>query len=287
MESNSSISQHHHHHHHHHDHYARERRQRIRKRIATVLFLVLAVVSFWVIYSLYRNPDRLLNASGKGVQELEHGVKVVDDKNPHTRLDYNGIDISHYQGTVDWQRLRLDTCIQFVYLKATEGADIVDETYLDNVAGAQKVGILVGSYHYLTSSSTVEKQFQNFYNVVNRHKQGVVPVIDVEEEGVRGWTRNELQENLQRMIDLIAEHYHCTPIIYSYSRFYNDRLSPAFDRYPLFISHYEDSEPVVHGSGRHVIWQHTDKGTVDGINVAVDLDLLAPGTTLDDIRMPH
>lgn len=279
-----------HHHHHHHSYREHERRKRMRKLrrlLVQLVIVVVAAVAFYVICHLYMNPEWLLGKAGRTAVKLENGVVVRKESTPHTRLDYNGIDVSHHQGDIDWQKLREDTCVKFVYIKATEGAEIVDGSYLDNVVGARRAGIPVGSYHYLTSGSTVEEQFENFYSVVNRHHQDIVPVVDVEEEGVRGWTKAEVRMNLLKMLRLIEEHYHCTPIIYSYSHFYNLTLAPEFNEYPLFLSRYEDAEPTVKGAGRHVIWQHTDQGIVNGINMPVDLDLFAPGITLADIRMPR
>lgn len=279
-----------HHHHHYHSYAAHQRRKRLRaiwRWLKSALIVVLGVVSLYIIVTLYLHPQRFLFKSGQEPTKLAHNVTVVKSDDRHARLDYDGIDISHHQGDVDWNRLKLDSCVQFVYVKATEGSTILDPCYLDNIASARKVGIPVGSYHYLTSGSTVERQFSNFYGVVNRHHQDLVPVIDVEEEGVRGWTRAEVRMNLKKLLDLIAEHYHCTPIIYSYSHFYEQVLSPDFDKYPLFLSHYESMDQQAMGKGRHVIWQHTDQGTIDGINTPVDLNLFGEGVTLKDISMPH
>ena len=40
-----------------------------------------------------------------------------------------GLDVSHYQGTIDWTALMAQTNISYVYIKATEGAALVDDPY--------------------------------------------------------------------------------------------------------------------------------------------------------------
>ena len=61
---------------------------------------------------------------------------------------YNGIDVSHHNGEINWKTMSQDPCVQYVYIKATEGEKYVDAKYYRNVNEAQKYGILVGAYHY-------------------------------------------------------------------------------------------------------------------------------------------
>ena len=66
--------------------------------------------------------------------------------------DIHGIDVSHYQGNIDWELLRnratIDECpIQFVMIKATEGSNIVDPKFAHNFAKAHEFGFTCGAYH--------------------------------------------------------------------------------------------------------------------------------------------
>ena len=56
-----------------------------------------------------------------------------------------GIDVSKYQGKVNWAKVAKDSTIRFVYIKATEGTSIQDPYYRTNIAGARKAELLVGS----------------------------------------------------------------------------------------------------------------------------------------------
>ena len=112
-------------------------------------------------------------------------------------------------------------------------------------------------------------------------------MIDIEQEGVNRWSKQEIQDSLAKMISLIEQHYYCKPVIYAYARFYNDNLAPRFNNYHLFLARYNVHEPVVSGAGNHNIWQHSDQGIIDGIETPVDLDVFAQGTTLNDIKMPR
>jgi len=243
--------------------------------VGVIAFLLLAIAC----------PERLMQWAGNWAF-TESGKAILGAPNPHLQRTYDGLDVSHHQGDIDWEKVGEDPAVQFVYVKATEGATFVDKSYGRNVTGAKGSGIAVGSYHYFTSGSSVRQQFRNFYCVVDRKAQDVVPMVDVEEEGVAGWTREQLQDSLAAFVRLLESHYLCKPIIYSYAKFYNDNLAPRFNAYRLFLSHYDVDKPVVAGKGRHDIWQHTDQGVIDGIGCPVDLDVFSEGTTLDSIKMP-
>ena len=60
----------------------------------------------------------------------------------------HGIDISHHQGTINWSEAAKDTKVGYVYIKATEGRDHVDDTYAFNVREARRNGLKVGAYHF-------------------------------------------------------------------------------------------------------------------------------------------
>lgn len=244
------------------------------RRAVYTLAALLSVAFFAFLGVAFFAPDKLLPESDAS-EKTDDGITVTNTGNPHAAQSYDGIDISHHQGKIDWQKVRMDTCVKFVYIKATEGADFVDSRYQENIRGARSVSIAVGSYHYMTSKSSMREQFRNFYGVVDRRIQDLPPMIDIEQEGVRGWSKKQIQDSLAVLLNLIEKHYFRKPMIYSYAKFYNENLAPRFNNYRLFLSHYDYREPVVAGDGRHDIWQHTDQGVIDGISSPVDLDVYA------------
>ncbi len=287
----SHASSHHHHrrHHSYEEHLKRKAKAKRRKqwkKVRTAALGALMTFALLLIIVALLAPNLLLKFASRE-KDLGGGVTSLQTDNPHLSLDYDGIDVSHHQGIIDWQRVSQDSCVQFVYIKATEGRTLIDKNYLQNVKGARKAGIPLGSYHYMTSQSSVVDQFRNYHEVVDRKYQDIIPMIDIEEEGVKGWSKIEIQDSLARMIQLIEQHYHCTPIIYTYTKFYNQNLAPRFNGYHLFLARYNVYEPVVSGAGNHNIWQHSDQGIIDGINTPVDLNVFAEDTTLDDIKMPR
>lgn len=196
---------------------------------------------------------------------------------------YDGIDVSKHQGKIDWEAVSHDGNIQFVYIKATEGATMLDKRYERNIRGARDAGMKVGSYHFFTSRRTAEQQFENFRKHVRKDWQDLIPMVDVEESGCRGASRQELQKSLSEFMQLMKKEYGKYPLLYSQYRFYNEKLAPEFNKYFIFIARYSKSEPTLRGNGKYNIWQYSERGHVEGIKENVDLDRFANGTTLSDI----
>ena len=112
-----------------------------------------------------------------------------------------GIDISHHQGKIDWAKVNNweGHKINFVYIKATEGATFIDHMYESNIKGARENGFLIGSYHYFRTTSSPEKQFNNFITVVDKDLQDLIPLIDVEER--KYWNSKTFHSNFQQFLD--------------------------------------------------------------------------------------
>lgn len=199
--------------------------------------------------------------------------------------DYDGIDISKYQGKIDWKKVKANRKIKFVYIKATEGASLLDRRYKTNLKGARDAGIPVGSYHFFTSRRSAQEQFSHFKRHVVKNKQDLLPMVDVEESGVRGCSREKLQKSLEEFMQLVKQEYGKYPLLYSPYGFYNKMLAPEFNKYFIFIARYGKSSPRIHGPGKHNIWQYSEKGRIDGIPALVDLDKFENGTTIRDIML--
>src|SRR5436190_10905515 len=58
-----------------------------------------------------------------------------------------GIDVSHYNGTIDWFQVK-DYGIKFVFAKASEGTTFVDDRYAEYRAGTSAAHIRFGAYHF-------------------------------------------------------------------------------------------------------------------------------------------
>lgn len=196
---------------------------------------------------------------------------------------YNGIDVSRHQGKINWETIKKNPKVQYVYIKATEGSDLIDDCYRYNIREARKAGLKVGSYHYLSNKSSATTQFRNFATTAVREEQDLIPVIDV--EVCKQWTPQQLRDSLMLFAKMVEDYYGCKPIIYTYETFYRSYLGKAFAHYPIFIAKYPktpNEKPNIEGA-KWVMWQFSEKGRIPGINGCVDLSRFNTGRSLNDI----
>ena len=195
---------------------------------------------------------------------------------------YHGIDVSNHQGRIDWNAVAKDENVQFVYIKATEGATYVSPTFEQNISEARKAGMRVGCYHFLRATSYIRDQFANFTEYCRKDEQDLAPLIDIEVKG--SWEAHEVADSVKLFADLIEDYYGVRPVIYTGSNFFNKYLSDQFSEgYELFIAKYSEEEPVLAGGIEYTLWQFTDCGEVNGIRTDVDQSRFNRGKSLNDI----
>ena len=190
--------------------------------------------------------------------------------------DIHGIDVSHYQGDIDWKKLRdhgtIDECpVSFVMIKATEGTDRVDEKFEYNFRQAREYGFTRGAYHYYSTLSSAADQAKFFFKNVKLEQGDLPPVLDVEQKP-KTQTDKEFSKSVLQWLQMAEQHYGVKPILYTYYKFKVDYLNDsAFDNYPYWIAHYYVDS--VEYKGQWKFWQHTDVGRLQGIEGNVDLNI--------------
>lgn len=103
--------------------------------------------------------------------------------NPSKRTyPITGVDVSHYQGTIDWNILN-DQGIRFAYIKATEGSSYIDERFFENWEQSRNSNIIAGAYHFFSFDSSGEDQAKHFIDIVEKYDGMLPPAIDVEYYG--------------------------------------------------------------------------------------------------------
>ena len=197
-----------------------------------------------------------------------------------SKVQYDGIDVSKHQGTINWEELKKNTKIKFVYIKASEGSNHVDSKYQENIKNARKHGFKVGSYHFFRTTSSARTQAINFLQTANRDEQDLIPVIDVEEN--KNWSRDRLRDSVKVFVDIVEDYYGCKPMIYASETFFNRHLGLAFKEYPLFIAKYSDVSPNV--NIKWILWQFSESGKFRAVKEnLVDMSRFNKGFTIENI----
>ena len=178
-----------------------------------------------------------------------------------------GIDISHYQGNIDWEALQSsEHCINYIFIRATMGSNGIDYQFQNNWKNSGENKFLRGAYHYYRPNANSTEQFKNFSSIVKLGPGDFPPVLDIEEMGKYG-TEN-LVAGVLNWLKMAEEHYGVIPIVYTGSNFYELYLKGRIDNYPLWIAAYSGSERI-----RNVEWkfhQFSDRIRIKGIDEYVD-----------------
>lgn len=225
--------------------------------------IAVAVAYAYFIYSFFVQPFGFRWKALYGDPSYPEGYEI------------HGIDISHHQGKIDWGKLRnamVDrTYLAFIMVKATEGADHLDDCFEENFKKAKEGGYIRGAYHYWSVLSSAREQAYFFLDKVKLEPGDLPPVLDVEAKP-EGMSDEDFQMEVLAWLHIVEDKYHKRPIIYTYYKFKEAYLSDErFDAYPYWIAHYY--VPEVQYKGKWKFWQHTDVGRLPGIKGYVDLNI--------------
>ena len=197
----------------------------------------------------------------------------------------HGIDLSHYQGEVFWEAIGDNSKMAYVYLKATEGGDNVDNMYALNIDLAHRYGLKVGSYHFFRPKTPLKLQLENFMAQCRPSQQDLIPMIDVETK--QGLSNDAFRDSLMTFLTMVEKAYHQKPLVYTGTNFYNKYMSGLMNGYKLMIAQYSFNEPVLNDGNDYMLWQYTGKGHIDGIRGYVDKSRFMGRHGLREIRFRH
>ncbi|BBG29800.1 glycoside hydrolase family 25 protein [Zymobacter palmae] len=202
-------------------------------------------------------------------------------------MDYlNGIDVSRWQGDIDFNAVR-DAGMQFVFIKATEGGTFVDPRFTENWQKANAAGLKVGVYHYFrATSSTPEEQKNNIVNTLRA--AGFDPAvhvlaIDIETARNTDATNEQMADNAFELLQKLEQDGvlgGTLPLIYCDNNTWRNHLDAQrhdFSRYGLWIANWNVETPTIPDTWQQAgkdwsVWQYSSKGRVAGIDGDVDLD---------------
>lgn len=176
-----------------------------------------------------------------------------------------GVDISHYQGTVDMEELyRQD--VMFAYIKATEGSKGVDEQFAENWRNGRNSKLYVGAYHFFSFDSDGEKQAKHFIETVGDLHGTLIPVVDVEYYGNKEKNppdSEEVTRELTAFLEILEKNYGVTPMIYTTQKVYAKYIKEKFAEYPLWLRSVYYPVQIAVGN-QWTLWQYSDTEVLDG-----------------------
>jgi len=184
-----------------------------------------------------------------------------------------GIDVSHFQGVVDWQTVA-QAGVAFAFAKATDGITYVDPQLATNWAGIRSAGLLRGAYHFFEANDDATLQAEHFLSTVQLAPGDLPPVLDVEVTG--GVSDAQLWSGVSTWLQVVEQATGRQPILYVAPTFWSSH-SPdlTLTRYPLWLADYAAQPTLPEGWTSWLFWQHSETGSVAGVTGAVDLDVFS------------
>ena len=188
-------------------------------------------------------------------------------------LFQNGIDVSRYQGSVDWKAVaNAGKQFAIVRLGSSNSSGLyVDPYFLQNVNGAHAAGLRVGAYYYTyaRTQNAVINELSLFLDVLEGLQLEYPVFVDVEDSSLTSLGRSQLTSLVQYAMDILYQRRWYAGW-YSYTNFINNYLNPAqLAAYPLWLADYR-SQPGY--TGTYDMWQYSSTGAVGGIAGACDLN---------------
>ncbi|AZO23528.1 muramidase [Mesorhizobium sp. M1E.F.Ca.ET.045.02.1.1] len=191
-------------------------------------------------------------------------------------LAVHGVDVSRWQGNINWQKLRAQGA-NFAYIKATDGGDHLDPMFMKNWRNADAAGLKRGAYHFFYWCRTAGEQADWFIRNVPRAEGALPPVIDVEWNGEsscrRRPSRETVLEKMQVFMDKLERYYGQRPIIYTSPDFYRDNLRGAFPDYPFWLRAVAAHPSKVYPGRKWLFWQYSGSGLSRGVSGRIDLNV--------------
>jgi len=188
-------------------------------------------------------------------------------------MNTNGIDVSKWQGTIDWQSVKNDG-VDFAIIREGYGKELpsqVDKKFKENYTGAKYVGLPVGVYHYSYADSISDAKFEADFCLKNiQGLQLEYPVcFDIEDSEMLSLSNQQRTDICRAFCEEVENAGYYAMIYCNLNWYKNYLIKDQLKDYDLWLAQWSIAEP----SEPCGIWQKSEKGTLDGITGNVDLNV--------------
>jgi lysozyme len=190
----------------------------------------------------------------------------------------HGIDVSRWQGDIDWPRARAGG-VSFAFIKATEGGDRTDPGFEKHWRGAAAAGVPRGAYHFYYFCTSPEIQANWFIANVPRERGALPPVLDMEWNAHSPSCRHRPEPATVRalakaFLDILHGHYGQRPIIYITPDFWEENQMWLLGE-EVWLRAVTRHPSEAYPGAAWSFWQYSGTGLVPGVNGPVDLNAFA------------
>lgn len=221
--------------------------QRLIRILAGTVFMAIAILIFWLV------------VTGRGETTVPSGIDT---------FAIRGVDVSAHNGEIDFNAMARSG-VDFVMIKATEGATHKDRSFVANLLGARRAGLRTGAYHFFRFDTPGYMQALNLLHSVRGRQLDLPVAIDVEE-----WTNPDdrpteaVVAEIRAMASKLRKEG-LDVIIYTNKDGYNRFVKGRLDEFPLWLCSFTPIDDGVDWT----IWQYSHRGMIDGVDRMTDLNV--------------
>lgn len=213
----------------------------------------------------------------------EGGVVVPPSGGGDYSTNVYGIDVSKYQGSIDWNLVKGDPQnIKFAFIRAVSTRDAnapyVDEYLIRNMQGAQAAGIPYGIYifTYGDNESEIDAEVDLAISQIKGYNLTYPVAWDFEADNFKSTSKKASNTNLILYALRRIQNYGYLPILYTYYNMimnYVDWKLILDNGFAIWIADYRGYNGFANEGGTCTIWQYSSSGSVNGISGRCDMDI--------------
>lgn len=234
--------------------------------------------------SYFIKSEDEINAILDDTSEKNAEIEAEDSENTLSRLSdgnhYFGIDVSKWNQKIDWVAVKNSgvdfAIIRCGYRGSSTGSLVEDPYFKANIEGATEVGIKVGLYFFTQATTEVEavEEASMAISLAQEYQLDYPIFIDTESAGGNGRADGLDVDTRTNICKAFAETITSGGYqagIYASKNWYENKVNPeALSDYVIWLAQYADAPTY---TGEYHLWQYTSRGSIDGINGNVDLNL--------------
>lgn len=191
-------------------------------------------------------------------------------------MSKKGIDVSEFQGKIDWEKVKNDG-IEFAILRCGYGMDFSnqdDVEYERNANECERLGIPYGVY-LMSYANTVEKarsEAKHVLRLIEGRKISLGVWYDIEDNGTSGAINKETLTNIINTFCNTIKNAGYKVGVYANLNWLENKIEKTIkDNYDIWVAQYYSKCEY---EGKYIMWQHTSSGKVNGISTNVDMNIL-------------
>lgn len=215
------------------------------------------------------------------VTRADFGDRKPVDWTGRTPQSYpvHGIDVARFQDSLNWGTARTHG-VNFAFIKATEGGDLLDPMFEDHWKGAGRAGVARGAYHFYYFCTTPEIQARWFIENVPKTRGMLPPVLDMEWNPFSPTCKlrppaDVVRRNTQIFLRIIKAHYGQQPVIYTTPKFYAENDMGRLRGIEFWLRSTAVHPSEKYPNERWTFWQFTSTGRVPGASGDIDINVYA------------